>query len=185
MPAPKIPAIQADPALLVEPFAEKAKHLILAVDHAGLPMVVFETRRAIARQDWLADKGYSKAHGLSGPHCWGLAIDMVLDPKASYWRGAQGQGQWPQKVGGGAAWDTGFELRADGQGQHLVLVRPAVAAVWRLYGQLAESLGLTWGGRNTGDWASPVAGAEFGWDPAHVQLHGWRATAKTLPKPKE
>lgn len=188
MPAPKIPPIRFELSWLSAIFEPKARALVSASADEGLPMVTFETGRAVARQDWLADKGYSRARGASGPHPWGMAIDRVLDPKHIHWNTV---GEWPQKTEGGAAWDTGYELRRaswpnagpGATGESLVCVRPHVAAVWRRYGQLAKSLGLEWGGVNAGPWANHKPGAEFGWDPAHVQQPGWRKLLAGLPFP--
>lgn len=177
MPAPKIPAVVADVERLNEPFKAKAKKLLAAIDAAGLPMRVFETVRPLERQRWLFDKGYSKAAGPNGPHPWGLAIDIILDAKSK---------RWPAGVhvlavgGGGSEWDTGYDPVAGGK---VELRRPGVADVVRAFGALAVAEGLTWGGTNAGAWASAAGGAEFGWDPFHVQLADWRAWTKHLPAP--
>lgn len=177
MPPPKIPPVVSDIALLNEPFKAKARKLLAAIADHHLPMVVFETLRPLSRQAWLHSKGYSKAAGPNGPHPWGLAMDVILDPKSSEWKDI---GDRPMGVGGGGApWDTGFNPTKAG----LVLVRPGVAHVVRTFGELAKQNGLEWGGLNFGAWASSQPGAEFGWDPFHVQLPGWRAWREHLPPP--
>ena len=177
MPPPKIPAIVADVEKLNAPFKPKAHELLALIEEHRLPMVVFETLRPLERQKWLFQKGYSRASGANGPHCWGLAIDVVLDPKSKEWKEI---GDRPIAVGGGGApWDTGYDPTADG----LVLRRAGVAHVVREFIALARRLGLDSGGVNDGPWANREKGAEFGWDPFHVQLSGWRAWTRHLPQP--
>lgn len=177
MPPPKIPAVVADVARLNVPFREKAEQLLASIEANSLPLRVFETLRPLERQRWLHAKGYSKAAGPNGPHPWGLAIDIILDAKSPHWRDI---GDRPLAIGGGGSeWDTGYNPTAGG----LVLTRRGVAHVVRTLGELATGLGLEWGGRNAGAWASGQPGAEFGWDPFHIQLAGWRAWTKHLPPP--
>ena len=177
MPPPKIPAIVNDVERLNEPFRAKAKALLASIAEDRLPMVVFETLRPLERQAWLHAKGYSKAAGPNGPHPWGLAMDVVLDPKSPEWKGI---GDRPVGVGGGGAnWDTGYNPTATG----LVLARPGVAHVVRTFGELIKKHGLEWGGVNVGAWADGRRGSEFGWDPFHVQMNGWRAWRAHLPQP--
>jgi hypothetical protein len=47
------------------------------------------------------------------------------------------------------------------------------------FGRLAKEAGLEWGGVNAGPWRSARTGDEFGWDPFHFQLPGWRKLADT------
>lgn len=177
MPAPKIPPVVRDVARLSPPFREKVEALLVAIDEDELPMRVFETLRPLERQRWLHAKGYSRAAGPNGPHPWGLAVDIILDAKSPRWRGI---GDRPQAIGGGGAeWDTGYDPTAEG----LQLRRRGVAHVVRRFGELVRAHGLEWGGVNVGAWANAQRGAEFGWDPFHVQLAGWRAWTKHLPPP--
>jgi hypothetical protein len=177
MPAPKIPAVVADVERLNEPFKSKAKALLESIAKDRLPMMVFETLRPLERQAWLHAKGYSRAAGPNGPHPWGLAIDVVLDPKSREWIEI---GSRPLAIGGGGAnWDTGYNPTKDG----LVLARPGVAHVVRTFGELVKAQGLQWGGVNAGAWADGRKGSEFGWDPFHVQMPGWRQWCAHLPPP--
>ena len=59
--------------------------LLSAIEDERLPFVVFETRRTVARQNYLHSIGASKAKGLSGAHPHGLAVDFVLDEKNPRW----------------------------------------------------------------------------------------------------
>lgn len=179
MSPPKIPPVVTDIELLNTPFKEIVKQLVADIEENKLPMRVFETLRPLARQRWLFDKGYSRASGPNGPHCWGLACDIILDERSPHWKDI---GERPLAVdGGGAAWDTGYQR--DGTGR-IVLMRRGVAHVVREFGALALARGLTWGGVNVGAWASSSPGAEFGWDPFHVQLRQWRNLTRHLPPPK-
>ena len=110
MPAPKIPPVVVDVERLNEPFRAKAKALLASISEHRLPMMVFETLRPLERQAWLHAKGYSRAAGPNGPHPWGLAMDVILDPKSTEWKEI---GDRPIGVGGGGAnWDT--RLQPDG-----------------------------------------------------------------------
>lgn len=172
-------------------FRGDVRALIADLAHEDLPISVFETRRSLARQDWLAAKGVSRATGPSGPHPYGLAIDIVLDPDHPSW---PARGGAPIRVGGaGAPWDTGIELRALEQrdeGTQVVktvhvcqVIRPHVLEVVMRLGQLAEEHGLQWGGRNEGLWASSRKGDLLGWDPFHFQRRHWRGLVRKLPPP--
>lgn len=158
-----------------------------------LPLWVFETRRSLDRQAWMRAAGVSRASGLDGPHPWGLAIDIVLDPKHASWPKRGGP---PVRVGdSGAAWDTGVEVRAVARAQpsdplvmrpqtsSCVVVRQGVHDVVARLGALAELRGLEWGGRNSGAWASHRPGDPFGFDAFHFQRRGWRALKASLPTP--
>lgn len=176
MPPPKIPPVVSDINLLTPQMKERVVALLSDVVTDRLPLRVFETLRRIERQEWLFAKGYSKAKGANGPHPWGLAVDIILNPKSPEWKEI---GDRPTAIGGGVEWDTGYNQTADG----LVLVRPGVAHVVRSLGELAKKHGLEWGGVNAGGWLNGAKGAEFGWDPFHLQLANWRAWTKHLPAP--
>ena len=86
---------------------------------AGLPVVITQTRRAVAEQDALYAQGrtapgpiVTNAPGGSSPHCAGLAFDVAF--------------QAPQKA---VTWDE---------------PRPGA---WDELGKIGEGLGLVWGGR--------------------------------------
>jgi hypothetical protein len=146
---------------LAEPFKSKAYLLVEAVARAGLPFVVFETRRSFSRTQELYMKGralkngnivivdprkvVSRAEAGSSPHNWGLALDCILDLNSDWWEDEKPTGQW----------DNGFE-----KGKR---ARPTVIMAWERYGKTVRSLGLTWGG----DFASLV-------DLPHAELLGWR-----------
>lgn len=156
-----------DVALLAGKFRDDIAALNAAIADERLPLQVFETLRSVDRQDFYFRTGVSRASGAAGPHCWGLAVDFILIPKHQHWATVK---EWPEKNGGGAAWDTGVVF----DGRACQVRRPKVAAVWQRYGAIAHGLGLTWGGHNAGAWASPHPGDLFGWDIAHVQAREWR-----------
>ena len=181
MPAPKISPRCTSIDALSEPFRTVARRFYESCVVNQLPVQVYETLRAVDRQRWYFDKGRSRANSIdSSPHCWGLAIDVVLDPRHLAWA-RRGVRPLRSYDGGGAEWDTGYEFRAGTR--DLVLVRPGVAAVWRLVGDLAQGHGLEWGGVNEGPWASRMPGYEFGWDCAHFQQRAWKALLPSLPRP--
>jgi hypothetical protein len=169
MPAPKTPKPIVDLARLAEPFKPLAVALVEQLARERLPMVVFETVRPIGRQQALFEQGFSRT--TLGPHCYGLAIDCVLDVHTRRWVELGGR---PLRAidGGGAPWDTGYDADARGRAS---LARPAIPPVWIRYGEIAEALGLEWGGR----WESGrYTDYPFGWDVAHVQPRDWRRIVK-------
>jgi hypothetical protein len=171
MPRSSAPPVISNLGELHPPFLDVVQQLLAMAASDNLPVRVFETRRSLVRQEWLFKNGFSRAAGANGPHPWGLAVDIILEPKHDYWsaQGVKADGR-PQKAGGGGAeWDTGVELR----GSSCVVVRPAVVEVCRRLGAMAELHGLTWGGRNEGPWSSRRPGDLFGWDPYHFQMKGW------------
>lgn len=158
-------------------FHEDVARVLTDVAAAELPFVVFETRRSLARQSWLFDHGVTKAHGASGPHPYGLAVDLVLDPLHPSWP-ARG-GRPVTRPGIGAAWDTGIEVVLGS----CAVLRPHVVAVWQQLGAIATAHGLEWGGANAGAWASNRRGDLFGWDVSHFQRHHWSQLTSKLPVP--
>jgi hypothetical protein len=151
-------AVDNDLDSLADPFKTKAYLLVEGIQKAGLPFVVFETRRSFSRTRELYMKGralkggniviteptkvVSRAEPGSSPHNWGQALDCILD-LASDW--------WDEDERPTGHWDTGGHKR------------PTVALAWQRYGKLVRSLGLTWGG----DFVSLV-------DLPHAELPGWR-----------
>lgn len=183
MPRSSAPPVITSIDTLEPKFRDDVAHLLDLAASDGLPVRLFETRRSLERQAWLFAHGVSRAAGANGPHCWGLAADIILEVKHQFWNTHNvGTDQRPQKVGGGGAeWDTGVEMR----GASCMVIRPHVAEVWRRVGAMGVMLGMTWGGTNEGPWKSSRPGDLFGWDVAHVQMRGWakyRETAR-LPSP--
>lgn len=175
MAPPKLPPRIVDVEVLAEPFLPMARAIVAGVVAADLPMVVRETRRSIRLQDYYFSKGWTEKRGAKGPHPWGLAIDMVLDPKDARWAKL---GERPVKAvdGGAADFDTGYELLPSGP----TLVRPVVASVWRRYGEIVRASGAEWGG----DWSRKIpAPYEFGWDCPHGQHPRWFSFIGKVPPP--
>jgi hypothetical protein len=169
LPAPKTPKPIADLERLVDPFKAKAKALAALIAEERMPMVVYETARPISRQQALFEQGVSRT--TLGPHCYGLAMDCVLDVHSRRWVELGGR-PFIAVDGGGPQWDTGYNADARG---NATLARQAIPPVWWRYGALAEQLGLEWGGR--WEWAK-YSGYPFGWDVAHVQVKDWRTIVK-------
>jgi hypothetical protein len=177
VPPSRLPPAVTDLARLNDPFRDLAQQLVDAVaayvppgvDVVGLPLVVNETWRPLVRQRAFYNSGNSKL--TVGPHCFGLAMDMVLDPRDARWP-KFGDRPFRAIDGGGAPWDTGYDADARGVA---TLARPSILDVWNTYGDLAKGLGLEWGG----SWIDGrYAGYPLGWDVAHVQMPGWEQIAK-------
>lgn len=163
----------SDPALLDEPMKTKAAELAKLIAAAELPMVLWETRRSIERQSYLFRLGVTQLRGPAGPHCWGLAVDWVLDVHHAHWERVH---EAPRGTpSSGAAWDTGVEY----DGTLCLVARSQVLAVWQRYGSFAMGLGLEWGG-NAAKWRSSRKGDPLGWDPAHVQMPRWSLLRRAL-----
>lgn len=127
---------------LQAPFRSKISSLICLIDKEGLPFIIFETLRSNERQEKLKATGASKAGAGQSPHNYGLACDFVLDTKKIKVRERMWNGKmYPD------AWD--YET-------------PEAKAAYDRFGELAESIGLEWGGR----WKFL--------DVPHVQLSGWK-----------
>jgi hypothetical protein len=171
MPPSKTPPAITDLAQLDPACEPAARHFLRLLQEHELPYVVAETRRTVARQKALYDKGVSKAAGANGPHPWGLALDVILDHKSRYWAGKTK----PMTAGGViTGWDTGYDVTPDGRA---VLMREDVRFVVAAFGWLAKEAGLEWGGVNAGPWRSARTGDEFGSDPFHFQMPNWRKRA--------
>ncbi len=161
MAPPRLPKRITDLASLAPPFRPVAEKIVADVIAEDLPMVVRETLRSLELQAYYAKKGWSDATGISAPHCWGLAMDMVLAVKDDRWAKI---GERPIKAidGGGPEWDQGWELLPDGP----VCVRPKLDAIWRRYGEIVRAAGAEWGG----DWSRKIPEPfPFGWDAPHGQ----------------
>lgn len=115
-------------------------------------MQVWEAHRSPGRQLYLHSKGSTVTRALpwQSAHNWGMAVDCVLDPGVVV--------DLPTRVYKGktfpSLWDTSRQDLRD---------------LWTEYGEQAEALGLTWGGR----WGRIVNG--LGFDPPHVEHPGWKA----------
>lgn len=127
---------------LRDPFKSAIRWMIFLIDKEGLPVTVFETLRTNERQESLKSKGASKAGAGQSPHNYGLACDFVLDTNKVKVQKREWNGKmYPD------AWD--YET-------------PEAKAVYDRLGELAESIGLEWGGR----WKFI--------DVPHVQLPDWK-----------
>lgn len=169
----KIPQPLKDLSLLREPFRSAALKVVADIAAADLPIVICETLRSTQRQGLLAGRGVSLLK--VGPHCYGLAMDPILDPYAKQWTKLGGR-PFRSIDGGGASWDTGYDI--DGQGE-LVHARPHVTAVAMKLGDIAAKHGLEWGGKWTGRGpAVQFPGYPLGWDPFHLQMPDWSREAK-------
>lgn len=118
-----------DKNLLYPPFALLLAEFELRLAEAGLPFRLFEGLRTWDKQDELYWQGRTKpgarvtnARGGDSWHNYGLAADYVLD------------GQ-PEKPGLQWSWETRADFDHSGTSD------------WRQMGELAESIGLEWGGR--------------------------------------
>jgi peptidoglycan L-alanyl-D-glutamate endopeptidase CwlK len=137
-----MPKINKSIDSLKDPFRSQISSLKCLIDKEELPFIIFETLRSNERQEKLKTAGTSKAGAGQSPHNYGLACDFVLDTKKIKVRERPWNGKmYPD------AWD--YETLE------------AKAAYDRL-GELAESIGLEWGGR----WKFL--------DVPHVQLKDWK-----------
>lgn len=166
-PKPREPARIVDLEQLELFFRGDVVLMLTELHKAGLPLVVFETRRSVERQRWLFAEGVTKALS-KGPHVYGLAIDIVLDAQHAYWADKPTR---PTRVGrSGAPWDTGVEIVE----RKPTVVRPDVAHVVTELGAAAKRRGLEWGGDITiPSWVGR-RDDPFGWDPFHVQRQHWQ-----------
>jgi len=132
---------------LKDPFRSAILWLIYLIEEEGLAVTVFETKRSNERQNNLKKRGASKANAGQSPHNYGLACDFVLDTKKVKVQEREWQGKmYPD------AWDYST---------------PEAKAVYDRLGELAESIGLEWGGR----WKFL--------DVPHVQLKDWKKLKDT------
>lgn len=127
------------------PFRSAVQWLIFLIEKEGLPLIVFETFRGGERQNALKESGSSKAGAAQSPHNYGLACDFVLDVDKCPVR----KREWPSGSGNyfKDAWD--YET-------------PEAKEAYDKFGELAERIGLEWGGR----WKFL--------DVPHVQMPNWR-----------
>ena len=165
------PPVIYDVALLAHPFRGDVEMLLQALADEHLPMRLFETKRSIARQNYLYAKGVSRARALESPHVWGLAIDVILEVNHDHWK--------RKKATPANPWDTGTKY----DGRTCFVAEPVIVAVWARYGQIATNLGFVWGGKNEGAWKSARTADVFGWDPVHCQAPAWRVLAGTMTPP--
>lgn len=132
---------------LKDPFRSQISSLKCLIDKEGLPFIIFETLRSNERQEKLKEAGTSKAGAGQSPHNHGLACDFVLDTKKIKVKERPWNGKmYPD------AWD--YET-------------PEAKAAYDRLGELAESIGLEWGGR----WKFL--------DVPHVQLKDWKKLKNT------
>lgn len=127
---------------LKDPFRSAIQWMIYLIEKEGLAVTVFETLRSNERQEKLKERGASRADAGESPHNHGLACDFILDTtkvpvQKREWKGKM----YPD------AWDY---------------TTPEAKAVYDRLGELAESIGLEWGGR----WKFL--------DVPHVQMSEWR-----------
>lgn len=128
---------------LKDPFRSAIQWMIYLIEKEGLGVTVFETQRSNERQEKLKERGASRAGAGESPHNHGLACDFILDTtkvpvQKREWKGKM----YPD------AWDY---------------TTPEAKAVYDRLGELAESIGLEWGGR----WKFL--------DVPHVQMPSWKS----------
>jgi len=130
--------------------------VLVDIDDAGLPFMVYETARTARRQRELYRKGASKLDG-DGPHVRLAAVDIVLDLE--------------RDTGGALGpWDLGLD---DGglDGGRRKVKRPGVWAQWVALAKIVvpyhRERKVRWGG------AWGAKGRLIGWDPYHIEAPGW------------
>jgi hypothetical protein len=168
MPPPKIAKIVSGLFALDSTMIEPISSLVAAIGAARIPVCVRETRRTLERQHYYFRKGWTLHRGNGDPHPWGFAVDFCLDVRSPLWARI---GDRPLKAldGGGPEYDTGYEPLPVGP----TLMRPGVARVWRIFGELVQlDRRLRWGGILRGDVA--WSGYEFGDAVDHVELVDWK-----------
>ena len=127
---------------LEEPFRSSVVWLIHLMEQEELPFKLFETWRSDETQEDYYTRRVTRARAGESPHNYGLAADFVLDEKKIELPLREWQGRMVHD-----AWDT--------------TTRSSMEA-WGAFGNLAERIGLAWGGR----WHFK--------DLPHVELVEWR-----------
>jgi len=130
---------------LKPPFRQAIVWLIHLLEKEKLPITIFETYRGAVRQNYLKESGSSRAGAAQSPHNFGLAADFVLDVDKC----PVTNREWP--AGTGNFYKDAWDYKTT-----------EAKAAYDRFGELAESIGLEWGGR----WRFL--------DVPHVQMSEWR-----------
>lgn len=147
----------SDLALLVPEARARVAELARLVDAEGLGLYVYETFRLPTRQAELAAAGGSQLSSSAAPHPRRHAADFILRDKPPH------NGRW---------WTGTVDARR-------TVVDAPLLRRWHRFGELAEGLGLEWGGR----WGrSKNPDQLIGWDPYHVELPGWQKAPYVPPE---
>lgn len=114
------PEQDRDPARLDPTFGAALVQLLGRMDSIGLPFRLVEGYRTPERQRWLYEQGRSRPG----------AVVTHADGEAKKSRHQSGRAADCYPVRGGRVW-----------------IPPTTSDIWRLYGSVAEQMGLSWGGR--------------------------------------